>query len=261
MKLISLNTWAGKIYQPLMDFIQNHSGKTDIFFFQEIFDTKSDIKDYKDFRANLLYEIKNILPGFQVFYFPVVPGFDDEANSVAFDLSFGQAIFVKNSVEVTSQENHFVFKDENFRELKKDFSNLPTPLQYIGFKLNNKEFSLFNFHGSPMPGDKLDNVRRLKEAQKTKEIVEGKKGAKILAGDFNLLPQTQSVRISESYLKNLIKEFNIEKTRSNLSPFYGTPIFQQFADYTFVSNDINVKSFEVPDVEISDHLPMILEFS
>jgi hypothetical protein len=28
----------------------------------------------------------------------------------------------------------------------------------------------------------------------------------------------------------------------------------------FVSPEIKVKSFKVPDVEISDHLPMILDF-
>lgn len=66
--------------------------------------------------------------------------------------------------------------------------------------------------------------------------------------------------IEENY-RNLIKEFNIEKTRSKLSPYAGKSNFQKFADYIFVSEDVNVTRFEVPDLEISDHLPMILEFS
>lgn len=75
------------------------------------------------------------------------------------------------------------------------------------------------------------------------------------------MPQTQSIKMLEEKYKNLIKEFNIEKTRSNLSPYAGKPDFQKFADYTFVSENINVTSFVVPDFEISDHLPMILEFT
>ena len=62
-------------------------------------------------------------------------------------------------------------------------------------------------------------------------------------------------------MKNLIKEFQIELTRSSLSPFYGKPEFQKYADYAFTSKDIQIKNFQVPHLEISDHLPMILEFS
>ena len=61
-------------------------------------------------------------------------------------------------------------------------------------------------------------------------------------------------------MRNLIIEKNIPRTRSKLSPFWGKSDFQKFADYTFVSKNIVVKDFSVPDVEISDHLPMILEF-
>ena len=35
---------------------------------------------------------------------------------------------------------------------------------------------------------------------------------------------------------------------------------QHFADYVFVSKDVKVKKFEVPYLEISDHLPLILDF-
>lgn len=261
MKLISLNTWGGKKYQPLIDFIKQQVNDTDIFCFQEMRNTNSRIKEFRGSRANLLSEIKSVLPNFQTFYFPVIKGFDDEANQANFDLTQGQAIFVKNSIKVTSKNNYFAYKKNCSQELKKDFSNLPTPLQYISFKLNNKEFAIFNFHGSPIPGNKLDTDKRLMEARKTKDLVDGQGCARILVGDFNLLPQTQSIRVYEQGMRNLIKEFNIEKTRSNLSPFYGTSKFQKFADYTFVSPDVNITNFQVPDVEISDHLPMILEFS
>ena len=63
--------------------------------------------------------------------------------------------------------------------------------------------------------------------------------------------------ILEQEFKNLIKEYKVPTTRSK---FYDRPN-DKYADYTFVSSDVEVKSFEVPDLEVSDHLPMILEFS
>ena len=131
----------------------------------------------------------------------------------------------------------------------------------MSFILGDKEISVSNFHGIPFPGNKLDTDKRLTEVKRTKEIIFSKGESQILVGDFNLLPETQSIKIFEEDMRNLIKEFNIQITRSTLSPFYGRPDFQKFADYTFVSPDVRVKNFTVPDVEVSDHLPMILEFS
>ena len=244
-----------------MDFIKNHSQDTDIFCFQEIYDTKSNIKTCRGIRANLLSEIENILPNFQEFYFPTKSGFDDNAVPVDFDLTYGLAIFVKNDIKIISKKDFFIFKNDDTQPLKKDFSNLSTPLQYINFNTESKNFSVFNFHGTPFPGNKLDTKRRLLETERVKQIVDAENDSKILIGDFNLLPHTECIKIVENNMKNLIKEFQIELTRSSLSPFYGKPEFQKYADYAFTSKDIQIKNFQVPHLEISDHLPMILEFS
>jgi hypothetical protein len=58
--------------------------------------------------------------------------------------------------------------------------------------------------------------------------------------------------------KNLIGDYQIITTRNNLAwSLY--PDKQYFADYVFASPEIKVKSFEVPNNEVSDHLPLILE--
>ena len=77
----------------------------------------------------------------------------------------------------------------------------------------------------------------------------------ILAGDFNLNPDTQSIKMIEEFsLKNLIKEFSITDTRTS---FYKKE--NRFADYIFVSPDICVKNFKVLPDEVSDHAPLYLE--
>lgn len=60
----------------------------------------------------------------------------------------------------------------------------------------------------------------------------------------------------ESNMINLIKKYNIPTTRNKYFPGK-----DKFADYTFISPDINAQDFRVPTAEISDHLPMILDFS
>ena len=262
MKLISLNAWGGKLFIPLMKFIKQSSKNTDIFCLQEIYDTSSGVKQYKNvIQANLLAELKKILKEFRVFYFPYLFGFDEEGSKVNFDLSYGQAIFIKKSIKIIENKNYFIYKNKSLHSLMKNFSNLSTPLQYIKLSLNNKTFAVFNFHGTPYPAAKKDTIKRLKQTRKIKKIIETGEGAKILVGDFNLSLYTESIKLLENNMINLIKKFNIKKTRSKLSPYYGNRNFQRFADYTFVSRDINILDFKVPHLKVSDHLPMILEFS
>ena len=85
------------------------------------------------------------------------------------------------------------------------------------------------------------------------------KSAKILCGDFNLMPETESIKMLGEAMRDLIKDYKITNTRNEISwKTYNNK--QYFADFTFVSKDINVLNFEVPYNEVSDHLPMILEF-
>ncbi len=264
MKLISLNTWGGKCFESLSNFIKQNSYSTDIFCLQEIYNTKSEIKKYKDIQANLLEELTKILPEFQYFYSIEIHGF--EANSkipqfVDFDLSVGKAIFVRKSIKVNSATDILMYGNRFEKSLNKDFSNLPVTFQSVELTLDKKRFVVVNIHGTPFPGTKLDTKLRLDHSKKIKSLLKQRGGEKIIVGDFNLLPKTESIRIFEDNMRNLIREFNIQRTRSKLSPFYGRADFQKFADFTFVTKDVKVKSFEVPRLNISDHLPMILEFS
>lgn len=129
------------------------------------------------------------------------------------------------------------------------------------------ELDLFNLHGIPVPADKLDTKARLQQTNIVLDSCKHSKLPKIIGGDFNLLPQTESVvKFEESGFRNLIKDFNIKTTRNlnhwnpdrdSAHGYFGR---QDFADYVFVSPEVTVKNFEVPNVEISDHLPMILDF-
>lgn len=139
--------------------------------------------------------------------------------------------------------------------IKGDNSTLPRNLQTIKICADDKDLTVYNYHGIWRPGDKKDNQDRLVTSEKIKRIMKNNTGEKILCGDFNLLPDTKSLTILEEGMRNLIKEFGIKSTRSEL---YTKE--HKFADYTIVSDGIKVIDFKVPAISISDHLPMILEF-
>jgi len=262
MKIISLNTWGGRYFQELTDYVRRQSVNTDIFCFQEVFHTNSSIKQYKDIiRANLLDELKKILEDYQIFYHVELTRFDSNGDPVNFDLTLGKAIFIRKNINVDKSGCMFLYGNPFERFLEKDFSNAATTLQYLTFNTTDKQFMILNVHGTSFPGNKLDTDLRIEQSKKIKDFMNNNKGAMILTGDFNLLPETKSISILEEGMVNLISKYHIERTRSNLNPFFGTSSFQKFADYTFVANDIMVKDFQVPQVAISDHLPLILEFS
>ncbi len=263
MKLISLNTWGGKVFEPLIEFIASQKDSTDIFCFQEIYQNDLKVEQVGNIRANLLGDFKSLLNNYQIFFYSVIKGYDLDgkfAHEIDLDLEFGLAIFVRKSLKIKST-GQGVIRDDHTGILNPDFSNLPVYFQFLDFEDKGKNFTICNFHGIPKPANKLDTPARINQSKKLLEFLSTKSGAKILTGDFNLLPETESIKMLEKNMRNLVREFEIPRTRSKMSPFYGKPDFQEYADYTFVSKDIKVESFEVPDIAVSDHLSMILQFS
>ena len=258
MKLISLNTWGGKVYQPLMDFIRQHSKDTDIFCFQEVFSTTSTIKESSGFRTNLLQEMAKLLKNFQYYFAPALDNYltgSFQTHFTNFDLSSGQAIFIKKQLTVKTHGDFFIFGHKNSYVLR-DFNTMSRNVQYITFTAQDKKFIVCNLHGIWRKGEKIDHPSRTIQSEKIKKFLEQYTEPKILCGDFNLNIDTKSLKILEENMINLIKDCKIPTTRSKLYNWG-----DKFADYTLVSPDVKVIDFQVPNINISDHLPMILEFS
>lgn len=257
MKLISLNTWGGRCFNPLIQFIKQHLD-ADIFCFQEIFDTTSNLTEVLGYRVNLLKEISKILQNHKGYFAPSIDNYligSFQKEFTDFNLSSGLAIFIRKTLTVKFFGDFFLFRKKNNYTLG-DFNTMPKNAQYIIFSLEGKKFVICNAHGLWNTQGKQDLPSRIQQSQKIKKFLDNQKGGKILCGDFNLDIHTKSVKILEENMVNLIKKYNIQTTRNKHSP--GS---EKFADYTFVSPRINIKSFQVPNIEVSDHLPMILEFS
>jgi endonuclease/exonuclease/phosphatase family metal-dependent hydrolase len=240
MKIITLNTWGGKIREPFLKFIEKYKD-VDIFCFQEIYDNAEEImgKEYPDVMLNGFSDLQKLLPGHQGFYRPVLLGV------------YGIAIFVKKNIQVTEEGDKLIHS--NTRESITD-GHHSRNMQWIKFNLNGKELTLINVHGMWTGTGKNDTPERLSQSNIIRELMDKPGTSKIVCGDFNLNPDTESVKILAEGMQNLIKDFSITSTRTS----YYTKN-SPFADYMFASKDLKVKDFKVLPEEASDHSALLLE--
>ncbi len=249
VRLVSLNIWGGNLGQPLLEFFKAHQNRVDIFCLQEVWDHQNASvevlqKAPEGTQVDILSRITEVLPGFQVRFSP------------AQDNAEGLAIFSKRDIPVEKHGEIFVFRSKDSM-VGNDGRTLGRNLQYIQFILNGQMYTVCHFHGLWTGEGKLDTPPRIKQSQKIISFLKNVQGSKkILCGDFNLLPNTQSLSILEDGMRNLIKEYGITSTRSH---YYTKQ--SSFADYILVSSDVRVMSFKTLPFNVSDHLPLYIELS
>ncbi len=242
---------------PLLDFIKISAATTDIFCFQEVFKSSGLHRLSNGMRSNLYGEIEAALPDFRGIFSAQCDGYD-YASSVNFDISSGQATFVKNTAEIKKSGEIFTYKNKN--EVAKDDKDgdnvFPENMQFVEISNKGSSYIICNVHGIPT-WPKVDNPERIRQSEIILDFL--KKSVptkKILCGDFNLFPETLSVGMIEKVLVNVTKNYGIKYTRSPLLLSKGDMV----SDYIFASQDVVVGSLNALNIEVSDHLPLIIEF-
>ncbi|MDO8469948.1 MAG: endonuclease/exonuclease/phosphatase family protein [bacterium] len=256
MKLISLNCWCGRALEPLLTFVREASATTDIFCFQEVLMLHSGTcAATPDMCPDLYARLAGELPGFQGFYVPMQAGYGPTRKSVC-DISFGEAIFMRKGLAVGRYGDHFVYRERNGLKEGERLNFMPRTVQFVEFVAHGTRYTVCNFHGlATWPKD--DTPERLSQSRLLAAFLATINGAKVLCGDFNIAPDTESIRIVGQGMYNLVQDSGVITTRSTLSEF----AYSEISDYIFVSPDVAIRSFELPAVEVSDHLPLVLEFS
>ena len=254
MKLINLNIWGGRGgKEKLLKFFDQQRNKADIFCLQEVWSAPylhlENISaggkkiSHKEVMAYALQEIGAVLTGYIPFF---VSNFEE---------NFGLLIFTRKNIEILGEGQLFVHKDKGFMP-EGDIGHHARSIQYQTIKINGKPLTIINFHGLWNGKGKADSADRLMQSGKIISFIGTIDTPVILAGDFNLLPDTESLKkIENAGLKNLIREYGITSTRPS---FYTKP--EKFADYVLVSPEVRVKGFKALEDEISDHLPLELDF-
>ncbi len=260
MKAIYLNIWAGKVFEPLIAYLRAASADTDFFCLQEVFDSPLPRRVSWGGRADIFAHLKNALPGFTPFFSLTVGNFDGDKQT-DFPMIHGNAIFARKEIPVLSHGD-FLVAGETWAGPGTS-SVFPHKLQYVRIEVNGAPYTIASVHGTAFPGSKVDTPERIAQSRKIAEFLAGEKGRKILGGDFNLMPDTESIRMIErGGMRNLVKEYGITDTRGALShKNYAEKDRQYFADFAFVSPDVRLTNFTVPQVAISDHLPLVVEWT
>lgn len=138
----------------------------------------------------------------------------------------------------------------------KEFINTPRNLQKVKIKINSKRVNIYNTQGI-WGLDGKDNLKRLKMSQTIVKEIKGKKNV-ILSGDFNVNSGTDSINNIKNQLQSIFKDelttsFNMKR---KTDPGYAKAV----VDMIFVSQEIKAIDHYCPQVDISDHLPLVAIF-
>lgn len=151
MKIISLNTWGGRIKGPFIEFVKKHKG-IDIFCFQEIYDKAEEVmKDlYPKDCFNIFSDLKELLPDHNAFFRPVLQGV------------YGIAIFIKKDFELLEEGEIFIHGNDKNMPIDGHHSR---NMQWIKFNYDGKVFTVMNVHGLWNGKGKTDTPERIEQSK------------------------------------------------------------------------------------------------
>ena len=241
MKLITLNIWGGHVRDPLLNFIISHRD-IDIFCFQEVYHNAQNKISCDDrlVSLNIFSELQALLPEHQAFFKPVV------------DNIYGISIFVKKDLNILGEGDIRIHENPLYVGTGPSH---PRNLQWLEYSHNNQNYFILNVHGLWNGMGKTDTPERIAQSRKIRDFMEKIQAPKILCGDFNLRPDTESLKIIEQDMYNHVRINNVFSTRTSWYPKE-----EKFADYIFTSPEIAVNTFKVLEDEVSDHSPLFLDF-
>lgn len=253
MRIISLNTWGGRAgKKKLLEFFKTNADTTDIFCLQEVW-----AAPYEHFEGKLAggvplinekimvqatRDISAELPVHATFFHPHVGD------------NYGLFMLVHKKYKVMAEGDLFVYRERGFIS-DEDIGNHARNIQYVTIETKNGPLTIINFHGLWNGKGKGDSADRIEQSERIIDFTKTLQNPFILCGDFNLLPDTESLKkFEKAGLRNLIREHGVTSTRTI---FYTKE--QKFADYVFVSDGVRIKDFKILPDEVSDHAPLLVE--
>ncbi len=166
--------------------------------------------------------------------------------------------YVKSAFPICKAENIFV---QNHFSYVTDWSHWPKE-DYRAFivadlQLPETKVRIITYHGI-WSRDKQGTPLTKQACERIREIATAVAYPCIICGDFNLFPDTESISVLSDTFTSLVDSYNIDTTRPASNELHHQQ--RNVVDYIFVSHGIHTVDFSVPNIEVSDHLPLILEF-
>ena len=169
-----------------------------------------------------------------------------------------QGSLILSKYEIKEHYNQFYYNEYRYEYDATEFREKDwcRSIQNSIVNINGKDIQIINVHGIWNKG-KIGDERTIAQSKFILDKIRLDIPC-IVVGDFNLLPETESIKMINEKMRNLIEEYNIKTTRPSFDD--GLDKGNLVCDYIFVNDKVKVNSFEVLNSKASDHLPLVLDF-
>ncbi len=244
LKLITVNIWeGGKLLDNLLEFLERE--KPDILLCQEVYNaTASDLSP----RFRSMKELERLNFPYSLFAPAGIWITDDGCGEQ------GNAIFSRFPLTAESK-TYFYGKYVEIEDNLENRPHLPRIIQHATAETPLGELNLLNIHGVyDLDGDSFSESRQ-KMGEKILATAKPLSNV-IIAGDTNAPLSNQMIKeIAKVYPSALAQ--NPPKTTFNMKRKTNPGYASVAVDNIFASPNLRFENTSVPDVDISDHLPVI----
>ena len=240
---MQLNVWLGRLTPLILQLVQQE--KPDILTVQEVFRGGLDVK----FPDNMftIFEQLDDLFAFSDFS----PAHSTQiAHS---NVKMGIATF--SNYPITARRDFFTSGQYVGDLTRESYVENSRTLQVIELDVNGTALHILNHHGywtRDAMGDSVSVEKMQIVADTVKELGDV---PVILAGDFNVVPNSPAMRVFDGLLTDLAATHNVKTTLSPLRNLHDIP-----CDHIMINRHIIERDFRVENDVVSDHLAVILEF-
>ena len=250
IKVIQINIYKGRYLESLADFLIRE--KPDLVTLQEVSSGKVNL--FSDTSINLFEYLKEKIGLFG--FFSQDQKLKEDANS-----KFGNAVFSRWPIKSTK-----VLILKKFRPLTLEEFIDPKYWPYVTRTLvdaviafNSKSVHLMSWHGAwtAPPTETAENIRQAGLVADYLELLNKNNQSFILGGDLNMPPKTKVIDMINSVSNNLMINSPFEYTTH--PKIHKIVPRKLLVDYIFTSHHFKVLSLDVPEVTVSDHLPVVAE--
>lgn len=245
-KFIQVNIFKGKYLDALLEFLKSEN--PDFISMQEV--TSGKLNNYEDKDTNLFELFSQKLSYQGVFHS------DAEILGDA-DASFGNAVFSKWPILASRIVILNTFKPLTFSEFGDSslWGKFARHMLDVTGEFSGRRLHIISVHCRRI-APPVDNPESSRQANLIAEHLRSL-GDKpfILGGDFNMPPESRVIKTISDVSKNLMAGSGVVQTLNPQVHELGEKGY--LVDFIFTSRHFKKISIEVPQVTVSDHLPVV----
>jgi len=248
-KFIQINIYKGKYLAELVKFLRNEN--PDFIALQEVSSGSVNLCENKkiDLFSVLTQSLKYYGVRENDIYVKKPPG------------SFGNAIFSKYRIKA---KYILRFKDSTYRTIEELYDESlyehnPRHLLSARIDFKDRDFHVISWHGT-WTAPPTDTKETLRQSSIAADYIKKIKGQYVIGCDLNSTLAHETVKKINRVANNLLLGENIHES-TNPKVHKIAPL-GFLVDFIYTSSKIRKKSIKVPQITVSDHLPVIanLEF-